>query len=69
LSTDPSVTEYQPLTQSLFDVLGPMMASASTAEQIAKVVYAATTDTSGRRRVTDAGNPLLDRWHGILREP
>jgi NAD(P)-dependent dehydrogenase (short-subunit alcohol dehydrogenase family) len=49
-SNDPALTEYQPLVQSLFNVLGPMMANASSAEQIASVVYDATTDGTDRLR-------------------
>jgi len=49
-SNDPALTEYQPLVQSVINVLGPMMANASSAEQIAAVVYDAATDGTDRLR-------------------
>lgn len=49
-SNDPSLTEYQPLVQSVLDVLGPMMAQGSSPEAIAETVFAATTDPSNALR-------------------
>jgi len=49
-SNDAALTEYQPLVQSLFNVMGPMMANASSPEQIAEVVYAAATDGTDQLR-------------------
>lgn len=48
---DPTMVEYQPLVQSLLDVLGPMMAQGgSSPELIAETVYAAVTDETNRLR-------------------
>ena len=49
-SNDPKLSEYQPLVQSMTDVLGPMMAQSSPPELIAEIVYRATTDESDRLR-------------------
>jgi len=49
-SNDPTLTEYQPLVQSLFSVLGPIMERASQPEQIAEVIYAAATDGTDQLR-------------------
>jgi NAD(P)-dependent dehydrogenase (short-subunit alcohol dehydrogenase family) len=49
-SNDPALTEYQPLVQSLINVMGPLMAKGSSAEQIASIVYDATTDGTDRLR-------------------
>ncbi len=60
-SNDPALTEYQPLVQSVLDVLGPMMAQGSSPEAIADIVFAAATDTSSRLRFeagTDAQQML-----------
>jgi NAD(P)-dependent dehydrogenase (short-subunit alcohol dehydrogenase family) len=43
-SNDPSLGEYQPLVQSLFAALGPMMANASPPELVAEAIFRATTD-------------------------
>lgn len=49
-SNDPSLAEYQPLVQSLFAALGPMMANASPPELVAEAIFRATTDTSDQLR-------------------
>lgn len=49
-SNDPEITEYQPLVRSVLDVMGPMVSQGSSPEQIAEVVYAATTDEGDRLR-------------------
>lgn len=50
-SNDPTLTEYQPLVQSLLGALGPMMeANGSQPEQIAEVIYTAATDGADRLR-------------------
>lgn len=49
-SNEPAIAEYQPLVQSLFSVLGPAMEQGSSAEQIAEVVYRATTDGTDQLR-------------------
>lgn len=49
-SNDPALSEYQPLVQSVFGLLGPMMENGSTPEAIAEVVYTATTDASEQLR-------------------
>jgi NAD(P)-dependent dehydrogenase (short-subunit alcohol dehydrogenase family) len=49
-SNDPPLSEYQPLVQSLFNVLGPMLELASPPELVAAAVYAATTDGSDQLR-------------------
>ena len=64
-SNDPSLAEYQPLVKSVLDVLGPMMAQGSSAEDIAKIVFAATTDTGGQLRYSagdDAEQMLAARY-------
>ena len=63
-SNDPELTEYQPLVQSVLDVMGPMMSQGSSPEQIAEVVYAATTDERDQLRYeagTDAKQMLANR--------
>jgi NAD(P)-dependent dehydrogenase (short-subunit alcohol dehydrogenase family) len=50
LSNDPALTEYQPLLANVLGVLGPLTAEGSTPEDVAEIVYAATTDTSDRLR-------------------
>lgn len=47
---DPALTEYQPLVQSVLDVLGPMLAQGSSPKAIAEIVFAAATDTSSLLR-------------------
>jgi NAD(P)-dependent dehydrogenase (short-subunit alcohol dehydrogenase family) len=49
-SNDPSLAEYQPLVQSLFAALGPMMATASPPELVAEAIFQATTDGTARLR-------------------
>jgi NADP-dependent 3-hydroxy acid dehydrogenase YdfG len=49
-NNDPKLPEYQPLVRKLTETFGPMMASASTPEQIADVVYIAVTDGTDRLR-------------------
>jgi NAD(P)-dependent dehydrogenase (short-subunit alcohol dehydrogenase family) len=50
LSNDESIAEYQPLLQSLFSGFAPMMERASEPEQIAEIVYRATTDGTNQLR-------------------
>ncbi|MBW6420970.1 SDR family oxidoreductase [Rhizobium sp. XQZ8] len=50
LTNDESIAEYQPLMQALFGFFGPMMENASEPEQIAQVIYSATTDGTGQLR-------------------
>ena len=50
LNNDTTMSEYQPLAQSLFDLLGPMLEQGSTPEAIAEIVYAAAIDSSDRLR-------------------
>lgn len=50
LSNDESLTEYQPLVQSLFASFGPMMATASPPELVAEAIYRATTDETNQLR-------------------
>lgn len=48
---DPSMVEYQPLVQSVVNVLGPMMVQeGSSPELIAETVYAAATDQTDQLR-------------------
>ncbi|MEG3162437.1 SDR family oxidoreductase [Sphingomonas sp. LB2R24] len=49
-SNDESIAEYQPLVQSVMAGFGPFMEGGSSAEQIADVIYAATTDGSDQLR-------------------
>lgn len=49
-NNDRSLAEYQPTVGAVMDAFGPFMAGASSAEHIAGVVYAATTDTSDQLR-------------------
>jgi NAD(P)-dependent dehydrogenase (short-subunit alcohol dehydrogenase family) len=63
-SNDPSLTEYQPLVQSVLDVMGPMLSQGSSPERIAEVVYAAATDGGDRLRYeagADAERVLASR--------
>lgn len=63
-SNDHTLTEHQPLVQTLLDVLGPMMANGSAPEHIAEVIYTATTDGShrlGYAASADAVQMLADR--------
>lgn len=46
----PELVEYQPVVQSLMSVLGPMAAQASSAADIAEVIYQAATDTTCQLR-------------------
>lgn len=57
-SNDTELTEYQPFVESLFRVLGPLAADGSTADAIAKVVYAAVTDDSDQLRY-EAGDDAV----------
>jgi NAD(P)-dependent dehydrogenase (short-subunit alcohol dehydrogenase family) len=50
VSNDPSLAEYQPLVQSLFAALGPMMANATAPERVAETIFRATTDPSDQLR-------------------
>lgn len=64
LSNDPALTEYQPLVQSVLDVFGPMLANGSSPEQVAEIIYAATTDGTSQFRYeagTDAVQMLASR--------
>ncbi|WP_171094012.1 SDR family oxidoreductase [Usitatibacter rugosus] len=54
-NNDPALTEYQPLVQSLMQTLGPMMAAGSQPEEIAAVIYAATTDGTDQLRYEAGG--------------
>lgn len=49
-SNDPSLVEYQPLVQSLFAALGPMMANSSPPALVAETIYRATTDATDQLR-------------------
>lgn len=49
-SNDGALVEYQPLVQSLFAALGPMMAHASPAEDVAEAIFRAATDGSDQLR-------------------
>jgi len=63
-NNDPLLTEYQPLVQSVLDVLGPMVANGSPPDLIAEVVYAAATDGSDQLRYeagADAVQMLANR--------
>lgn len=50
MSNDASLTEYQPMVQALLGLFGPMMETASDAEEIAGVIYRATTDGGDQLR-------------------
>lgn len=50
VSNEPQLTEYQPLIQKAFSVMVPMLANGSSPEQIAEIVYAATTDGTDQLR-------------------
>jgi len=63
-NNDPTLTEYQPLVETLLGVLGPMMENGSTPEHIADVVYAAVTDAGSQFRYeagADAAQLLANR--------
>jgi NAD(P)-dependent dehydrogenase (short-subunit alcohol dehydrogenase family) len=49
-SNDPALTEYQPLVQSLFAAMGPMMANASSPDLVADTIYRAVTDGTDQLR-------------------
>ena len=49
-SNDPSLSEYQPLVQSLFGALGPMMANAAAPELVAETIFRAVTDGTEQLR-------------------
>lgn len=59
MSNDESLTEYQPLVQSLFGFFGPMMENASEPELVAEVIYGATTDGTDQLRYA-AGADAVD---------
>lgn len=50
MSNDVTLGEYQPLVQSLMNVLGPMSESASVPELAAGVIYGAVTDGTDQLR-------------------
>jgi NAD(P)-dependent dehydrogenase (short-subunit alcohol dehydrogenase family) len=49
-SNDPTLTEYQPLVQTLFAALGPMMANGSPASLVAEAIFSAATDGTTQLR-------------------
>jgi NAD(P)-dependent dehydrogenase (short-subunit alcohol dehydrogenase family) len=49
-SNDPAIGEYQGLVEALSKGVGAMMVQGSTPEQIAEVVFTATTDGTNRLR-------------------
>lgn len=49
-SNDEGLAEYQPLVQSLFTALGPMMANASPPELVAEAIFRAATDGTDQLR-------------------
>lgn len=49
-SNDPALDAYQPLVQSLFAALGPMMANAAPAQLVAEAIFRAATDGSDQLR-------------------
>ncbi len=49
-SNDPSLAEYQPLVQSLFGALGPMMANGAEPDLVAETILRAVTDGTGQLR-------------------
>jgi len=57
-SNDPALADYQPLVQSTFAALAPLMENGSSPEQIAEDVYAAATDETSRLRHR-AGNDAV----------
>jgi NAD(P)-dependent dehydrogenase (short-subunit alcohol dehydrogenase family) len=57
-SNDRALAEYQPLVQKVVDVFGPMLENGSAPEQIAEVVYTATTDGTDRLRY-EAGSDAV----------
>ncbi|MDB5614332.1 MAG: Short-chain dehydrogenase of various substrate specificity [Devosia sp.] len=57
-SNDPAISDYQPLVEALTTVLGPMMATGSTPQQIAEVVYTATTDGTDQLRYEAGGDAI-----------
>lgn len=63
-NNDTKLTEYQPLVQALYNVLGPMMEQGSSPELIAEIIYTATTDGTDQLRYVagaDAVQLLADR--------
>lgn len=49
-SNEPALPEYQPLVQSLFGALGPMMANAAAPELVAEAIFRAVTDGTSQLR-------------------
>ena len=49
-NNDPSLTEYQPLVQSLFAALGPMAETAASPDSTADIIFQAATDGADRLR-------------------
>lgn len=49
-SNEPPILDYQPVVESFYGVLTPMLADASAPEVVAEAIYAAATDGSDRLR-------------------
>jgi NAD(P)-dependent dehydrogenase (short-subunit alcohol dehydrogenase family) len=49
-SNDATLAEYQPLVQTLFSALGPMMANAAAPELVAEAIFHAVTDGTSQLR-------------------
>jgi NADP-dependent 3-hydroxy acid dehydrogenase YdfG len=49
-SNDPTLSEYQPVVQSLMSAMGPMAETASPPELVAEVIFKATTDGTDQLR-------------------
>jgi NAD(P)-dependent dehydrogenase (short-subunit alcohol dehydrogenase family) len=49
-SNAPVIAEHQPLVQAFIAAMGPMAANASSADQVADVIYQAATDESDQLR-------------------
>jgi len=49
-SNDPDLTEYQPIVQKSVSILGSLLEKGSSADQIAEVIYTATTDEKDQLR-------------------
>lgn len=63
-SNNPELTEYQPLVGAVMGALGPMLENGSSPEQIAEIVYTATTDEADQLRYeagADAAQMLAGR--------
>lgn len=63
-SNDPALVEYQPIVQAILALAPVLEATGSSPEQIAEVVFAATTDGSARLRYeagADAVQMLANR--------